>query len=338
MKHLATIFSEFIKQARKWDDLSYEDQKGYLSRHPGTRRKITAKPEGGKSKVDDDKKTEDSSNDVSEGMTYDEFVQKIVDKYGSEAKDWAHSRILVLDHKMQKRVDAAGRREHRAQGDLDGTAYEHAHDLNEPLEIEKEMLQHFIGHGKKDPPADLKKKIDNLNEQKKQHAEWKDKHKEELEEHKHFEGKTITWKHQGQEMSGRVIKVKMGKRGYPMAVTDTGWRIPISHIEKEKKPAKEEAVKTLVKADDLIDKTVSWKTKYRPQQFRMRNMRHPGRLLRIQKSPPPGFDLSTGTANGKVTGTQGSRVIVGTWRIPLSLIKKVDGKEFSMWQKKRSKV
>jgi hypothetical protein len=335
MKHLAVIFSEFIKQARKWEDLSYEDQKGYLSRHPNTRRKITAKPEGGKSKVDDEdkkrtKKTEDDDDDNSEGMTYAEFAEKLTNKFGDNAPLWAKERMQALEAKMQKRVDAAGRRERRAQGDLDGTAFEAAHERNEPLEIEKEMLQHFIDHGKKALPTVLQEKLDRLNQQKKQHAEWKEKHKEELEEHKHFEGKTITWKHQGQEMSGRVIKVKMGKRGYPMVVTDTGWRVPISMIEKEKKPAKEEAEKTLVKADDLVGKTVSWKTKYRPQSmFRgFRHRRHPMRI----KSSPPGFDLNTGTANGKVTGTQGSKVIVGTWRIPISLIKKVDGKEFSMWQ------
>jgi hypothetical protein len=335
MKHLAVIFSEFIKQARKWEDLSYEDQKGYLSRHPNTKRKITAKPDGSKSKVDDDdkkrtKKTEDDDGDSSsEGMTYAEFTEKFTNKFGDNAANWAKERIQTLEAKMQRRVDAAARREHRAQGDLDGTAFEAAHERNEPLEIEKEMLQHFIDHGKKAPPADLQEKIDRLNKQKKQHAEWKEKYKEELEEHKHFEGKTITWKHQGQEMSGRVIKVKMGKRGYPMAVTDTGWRIPISMIEKEKKPAKEEAEKTLVKADDLVGKTVTWKTKFRPQHFTYRRHRP---SMRPQKSAPPGFDLNTGTANGKVTGTQGSKVIVGTWRIPISLIKKVNGKEFSMWQ------
>jgi len=45
MKHLATIQTEFLKEARKWDDLSYEEQKGYLSRHPKTKRRLTARPE-----------------------------------------------------------------------------------------------------------------------------------------------------------------------------------------------------------------------------------------------------------------------------------------------------
>lgn len=49
MNHLARIvneFNELTKIARKWDDLSYDEQKGYLSRHPLSRRKMTAKPEG----------------------------------------------------------------------------------------------------------------------------------------------------------------------------------------------------------------------------------------------------------------------------------------------------
>lgn len=44
MKHLAIIQLEFLKTARKWDELSYEEQKGYLSRHPQSKRKLTAKP------------------------------------------------------------------------------------------------------------------------------------------------------------------------------------------------------------------------------------------------------------------------------------------------------
>lgn len=31
MKHTAQINTEFVKLARKWEDMSLEDQKGYLS-------------------------------------------------------------------------------------------------------------------------------------------------------------------------------------------------------------------------------------------------------------------------------------------------------------------
>ena len=44
MNHLAKIQTEFLKEARKWNDLSLEDQKAYLKRHPGSKRRLTAKP------------------------------------------------------------------------------------------------------------------------------------------------------------------------------------------------------------------------------------------------------------------------------------------------------
>jgi len=44
MKFLALIQSEFLKEARLWDQLTLEEQKGYLSRHPKSKRKITAQP------------------------------------------------------------------------------------------------------------------------------------------------------------------------------------------------------------------------------------------------------------------------------------------------------
>lgn len=45
MKHLAIIQNEFLKESRNWDDLSYEEQKGYLHRHPKSKRRITARPD-----------------------------------------------------------------------------------------------------------------------------------------------------------------------------------------------------------------------------------------------------------------------------------------------------
>ena len=44
MNHLVIIQSEFIKHARQWQDLTLEDQKGYLQRHPASKRKLTAVP------------------------------------------------------------------------------------------------------------------------------------------------------------------------------------------------------------------------------------------------------------------------------------------------------
>lgn len=41
-KHLAKIHQEFVRFARKWDDLTYDLQKAYLQRHPSSKRRVTA--------------------------------------------------------------------------------------------------------------------------------------------------------------------------------------------------------------------------------------------------------------------------------------------------------
>jgi len=42
MKHLATIQTEFVKEAREWSDLSLQQQKDYLARHPKSKRRLTS--------------------------------------------------------------------------------------------------------------------------------------------------------------------------------------------------------------------------------------------------------------------------------------------------------
>lgn len=44
MNHTVQIQREFVKEARKWDDLSKEEQKAYLQRHPKSKRRVTGGP------------------------------------------------------------------------------------------------------------------------------------------------------------------------------------------------------------------------------------------------------------------------------------------------------
>ena len=44
MKHLAQIQVEFVKCAN-WDDLSMDDQREYIKRHPKSKKKVTGKPD-----------------------------------------------------------------------------------------------------------------------------------------------------------------------------------------------------------------------------------------------------------------------------------------------------
>ena len=43
MEHLAIIQKEFVKEARKWDDLTLDEQRTYIKKHPGSKRRLTGK-------------------------------------------------------------------------------------------------------------------------------------------------------------------------------------------------------------------------------------------------------------------------------------------------------
>ena len=58
MKHIAKIQTEFLKAAANWDNMSLDEQKAYLQRHPGSKRQLTAKPE--ETKVDNSRNPEET--------------------------------------------------------------------------------------------------------------------------------------------------------------------------------------------------------------------------------------------------------------------------------------
>jgi predicted DNA-binding WGR domain protein len=45
MKYIAQIQQDFVRIAREWDDLTREEQQGYLQRHPKTKRRLTGQPQ-----------------------------------------------------------------------------------------------------------------------------------------------------------------------------------------------------------------------------------------------------------------------------------------------------
>jgi len=95
MNHLAVIQSEFVKEARKWDDLSYDEQKGYLKRHPKSKRKLTAKPD--KSENSPKKKNDTQKKQVSE-------IKEKIDKKLHQRL--TNSDTPLLDKKIGKLYDA----------------------------------------------------------------------------------------------------------------------------------------------------------------------------------------------------------------------------------------
>lgn len=351
MKHLATIQTEFLKEARKWDDLTLEEQKGYLSRHPGSKRKLTAKP--GQSSVKSEKKNKkertpktdigeklkrkkkevvdaaaNDTNESSSKLTFDDIAAKLEKK----SKPEIQAEIDKLQGKIDKRDQAATRKEQRARGDLDGTSYEIAYERSRPDAIKIQLYKHFLENGKKKLPPDLQKELDDLNDHLDSASKRKERKKQEKAENTDLVGKVITWKSSknfGKEMTGRVVSVGSGKRG-PYAKTDTGWRVPISLITNTKEAPKGEKEKVRVQPKDLVGKEIRWKTKKRPGTVTRRI--HGGFFMQYEQQIP-GYDAKTGTAGGIVEQVKGQKLVVGGWRIPISLIQSVDGQQFTGWTK-----
>jgi hypothetical protein len=94
MKHLAAIQREFVKEARKWDELTKEMQREYLTRHPGSKRRVTSRrvrEEG----VRDFKDTSVSASEKKRVRRFDKRIKNVQDK------------MLEVDKKLNKRIDRA---------------------------------------------------------------------------------------------------------------------------------------------------------------------------------------------------------------------------------------
>jgi len=44
MMYIGIVQSEFLKEARDWEDLTLKEQQGYLRKHPRSKRRLTVKP------------------------------------------------------------------------------------------------------------------------------------------------------------------------------------------------------------------------------------------------------------------------------------------------------
>jgi len=72
-KHIAKIQQEFIRIARKWQDLSHDLQVAYLRRHPGSKRRVTSPPPA---KSDTGRKIYEPARSQSRGIL--DFMKKSI--------------------------------------------------------------------------------------------------------------------------------------------------------------------------------------------------------------------------------------------------------------------
>ena len=136
MKHLATIQTEFIKEARKWDKMSREDQKAYLKRHPKSKRKLTGKSIKGMPIFDKNnneiplkKLLKQKKTEVQKDQDVDDFIEDFSDKYASAASVWMSDekkeelQKMVKSGKFKFKSDVKDASANNFDDDVDVTRY-----------------------------------------------------------------------------------------------------------------------------------------------------------------------------------------------------------------------
>jgi hypothetical protein len=83
VNHLAKIQTEFFKSARRWDDLTLDEQRSYLAQHPKSKHRLTARPgrsEAPESEFDPGKKSVEAFFDGQKqfGKAYLKSVGKVI--------------------------------------------------------------------------------------------------------------------------------------------------------------------------------------------------------------------------------------------------------------------
>jgi hypothetical protein len=126
MKHLAAIQTEFLKNARQWNNLSYDEQTNYLMHHPNSNRRITARP-GDVVKKHESFKNEPSfdqwiankkfinmqtkQHDVFENLSQSQ-KEAITKQFQSDLSDW---KIRAQQYKDQKKSEKSEHKKEKKQ-------------------------------------------------------------------------------------------------------------------------------------------------------------------------------------------------------------------------------
>jgi hypothetical protein len=102
MKHLAVIQLEFLKESRDWDNLTLEEQKNYLKRHPASKRRLTAKNLDNTQLTANSFKTKDgfvNFKKITKDNRY-EFEDEN-DSFWDKTNDWIEIDVLRVNEKFK---------------------------------------------------------------------------------------------------------------------------------------------------------------------------------------------------------------------------------------------
>jgi hypothetical protein len=183
----------------------------------------------------------------------------------------------------------------------------------QPIENRVNLLKWFVKNPKKLPPKDIMDIFASEEKSKEEHNEYKKQRQEKLSKFPSMVGGKISFKDRsGKIIIGTVIKQIPGKYSdEPKYKTDIGWTVPHALVKKFDKPTAAGATKI---ADELKKKKDLSKSMKSGQSVEWNSIKAGG--------SKKGEIVSVGRSKIKV------QVGLAVWTVPISLITKVDGKNF----------
>ena len=162
MKHLAKIQSEFIKEARKWDELSHEEQREYLYKHRKSRKRLTVVPDFNtwvNSRNFIDLKTNKPASFSELPVEQQEIIKKKYDEYvinthneiRGEAKKHFDEKEQKREERHQESQNCKQERKEQKKQDREQNKKLKEQDLAEGIKIKKlsdeeaEAAGHYFG-------------------------------------------------------------------------------------------------------------------------------------------------------------------------------------------------
>jgi len=182
----------------------------------------------------------------------------------------------------------------------------------QPLENRMNLLKWFAKNPKKLPPKELMDTFEELEKEKEESAQYKQKRKEDLSKFPNMVGGTITFKDRGgKKIIAKVLKQLPGKySNEPKYKTDSGWTVPHGLVLKFTKPTSSDVAK--VNSDN--QKKKEFMKSMKPGQTAEWESKKLGKTMK-------GEIIAAGRSKVKIN-VDGS-----VWTVPVPLITKVDGKK-----------
>lgn len=151
MNHIVQIHQEFVKSARKWEELTGKEQREYLKRHPKSKRHITKRLEQKKidkeindavrevQKMQNKYKSTGACDTETDSIIDDIIVKAIKDKKVKVPK--THKKLELIEARYMLDDDASKKQKQEYKNKLDDAAKDISEAIQKAISKIKKLRQ-----------------------------------------------------------------------------------------------------------------------------------------------------------------------------------------------------